>query len=182
MSTLTGRRILIASTSWGTESDEIRVPLERLGAAGAQVTVATPEGKPVKTLKLDEDPGPEVPADTTLADVDASDFDAIVLPGGTINSDQLRTDEDALGLIKAISAAGKPVAAICHAPWALIDAGLVESRSLTSVPTISTDLKNAGARWSDEEVVVDKGDFTLITSRTPEDLDAFIGAITDALS
>src|SRR5699024_12876467 len=109
--------------------------------------------------------------------------DVVVLPGGTLNGDNLRTDETVQGLLRSFSAAGKPVAAICHAPWTLIEAGLVDGQKLTSVPTIRTDLVNAGGNWSDEEVTVDdaKG-LPLITSRGPDDLDAFNGALIEALS
>lgn len=180
---LEGRTILLLTTNFGTESDELQQPLRTLREAGATVTVAAPQAGTVQTLVQDHDPGPEVPVDATHDSVAAADFDAIVVPGGTINADILRVDETARSLVRDVAAAGKPVAAICHAPWLLIDSGLAEGKDLTSVPTIRTDLVNAGAHWSDQEVVVDESmGFRLITSRTPADLDAFDDAIISALS
>ena len=180
---LTGRRILILSSNFGTETSEIQRPLAALNEAGATVTVAATEEGVVKTLELDRELGAEVAVDVTYASVDAADFDAVVLPGGTLNGDNLRADETVQGLLRSFSSAGKPVAALCHAPWMLIEAGLVDGQNLTSVPTIRTDLVNAGGSWADQEVVIDdaKG-FPLITSRGPDDLDAFNGAIIEALS
>ncbi|HEX7351043.1 type 1 glutamine amidotransferase domain-containing protein [Brachybacterium sp.] len=180
--TLEGRKILLLSSNFGTETDEIRSPLATLRDAGARVTVAAPETGVVATLERDRDPGPEIPVDVAHDTVKAADFDALVLPGGTLNADALRTDETAQFLVRAFAADGKPVAAICHAPWLLVETGLADGRELTSVPTIRTDLTNAGGRWTDEEVVVDdSAGFRLITSRTPDDLDAFNAAIIDAL-
>ncbi|MCT1654750.1 type 1 glutamine amidotransferase [Brachybacterium muris] len=181
--TLTGRKILIITTNFGTETDEIQRPLAELKEAGAEVVVAAAESGPVKTLKLDREPGPEVPSDILLEDADAHEYDALVIPGGTLNADTLRAEESAQELVKAFAADGKPVAAICHGPWLLIDSDLVDDRDMTSVPTISNDLLNAGATWTDQEVVVDTGGgFPLITSRNPDDLDAFNGAIIKALT
>ena len=182
-STLDGRTILLLSSNFGTEAAEIRSPLGALRDAGATVTVAAPETGVVRTLEHDRDPGPEVPVDAAHDTVRAADFDALVLPGGTLNADSLRGDETAQFLARAFAADGKPVAAICHAPWLLVETGLADGRELTSVPTIRTDLVNAGGRWVDQEVVVDdSAGFRLITSRTPDDLDAFDAAIIDALS
>ena len=183
MAALENRSILVLTTNFGTESDELTKPITALRDAGATVTVAATENGVVKTLAGDRDPGPEVGVDTTYDQVGAEDFDAVVIPGGTLNADHLRVDETAQQLVRAFSSAAKPVAAICHAPWLLIDGGLAEGRDLTSVPTIRTDLVNAGARWTDRDVVVDDaGGYRLITSRTPADLDAFNAAIIDALS
>jgi len=183
MAALNDRRILVMTTNFGTESDELMKPIAALREAGATVTVAATEPGVVKTLAGDRDPGPEVPVDTTYDQVKASDFDALVLPGGTINGDQLRADDTVQQVTRAFAADAKPVAAICHAPWLLVDAGLAAGRDLTSVPTIRNDLVNAGANWTDQEVVVDEaGGYRLITSRTPDDLDAFNAAIIDALT
>ncbi|MFC7375897.1 type 1 glutamine amidotransferase domain-containing protein [Brachybacterium sp. GCM10030267] len=180
---LNGRKVLILTSNFGTEADELQRPLDALREAGAEVTVAAPKQGAVTTMKADKEFGPEVPVDATTDSVNASDFDAIVLPGGTINGDTVRTDETAQSLVRSFASDGKPVAAICHAPWLLVDTGLVEGRDVTSVPTIRTDLVNAGGNWSDQEVVVDESKgFRLITSRTPDDLDAFNKAIVDALS
>ncbi|MDN5687866.1 MAG: type 1 glutamine amidotransferase [Brachybacterium sp.] len=180
---LADRTILLLSSNFGTETDEIRRPLEALREAGATVTVAATKAGTVQTLVLDHDFGPEVPVDTTYDAVQANDFDALVLPGGTLNGDALRTDETVQSLVRGVAEAGRPVAAICHAPWILVESGLVDGRRLTSVPTIRTDMVNAGAEWVDEEVVLDdSGGFRLITSRSPDDLDAFHRAILDALT
>lgn len=182
-STLEGRTILVLTSNFGTETDEIQRPIAALREAGATVTVAAPETGSVQTLVLDKDLGPEVPVDVAHETVKAADFDALVLPGGTLNADALRADETAQFLVRAFAADGKPVAAICHAPWILVETGLVDGRDVTSVPTIRTDLVNAGGTWSDQEVVIDETDgFRLITSRTPDDLDAFNAAVIDALS
>ena len=181
-SPLEGRTVLVLTSNFGTETSEIRTPIAALREAGAAVIVAAPSPGAVTTLELDREPGAEVPVDTTLDAVRPADVDAVVLPGGTLNADTLRADETAQQLVRAIAADGKGVAAICHAPWMLVETGFAADRDLTSVPTIRTDLVNAGARWSDREVVVDdRGGFRLITSRTPDDLDAFDAAIIDAL-
>ncbi|MGP9536676.1 type 1 glutamine amidotransferase domain-containing protein [Brachybacterium sp. AOP43-C2-M15] len=181
-SPLEGRTIVILTSNFGTETDEIQRPLEALREAGATVTVAAPETGSVKTLELDRDPGPEVPVDTTHDTIRPAEVDALVLPGGTLNADTLRGDTTAQALVRAVAADGKPVAAICHAPWMLVETGLAAGRDLTSVPAIRTDLVNAGATWTDEEVVVDDAHgHRLITSRTPDDLEAFNAAIIEAL-
>ena len=183
MATLADRSILVLTTNFGTEADELQQPVTALRDAGATVTIAATEPGTVKTLVGDWDPGPEVAVDTTYDQVRAADFDAVVVPGGTLNADQLRTDDAAQQLVRGFASDGKPVAAICHAPWLLIDAGLADARDLTSVPTIRTDLVNAGATWTDQEVVIDDGaGFRLITSRTPADLGAFNQAIIDTLT
>jgi protease I len=117
--------------------------------------------------------------DVTLDEADPADYDALVLPGGTLNSDKIRTNPKAIAFVKAFFDAGKPVASICHGPWILIEAGVVKGRTITSTTRISTDLKNAGANWVDQEVVVDGN---LITSRSPRDLSAFDAALLDAVA
>lgn len=182
-SPLEGRTILVLTSNFGTETDELQRPIAALREAGATLTVAAPETGSVQTLVLDKELGPEVPVDAVHGTVKAADFDALVLPGGTLNADALRADETAQFLVRAFAADGKVVAAICHAPWILVETGLVDGREVTSVPTIRTDLVNAGGTWSDQEVVIDGSDgFRLITSRTPDDLDAFNAAVIDALS
>ncbi|MFF5427939.1 MULTISPECIES: type 1 glutamine amidotransferase domain-containing protein [unclassified Streptomyces] len=180
--TLDGKNVLILTTNYGTEQDELTKPATVLREAGARVTVAAQKDEPVRTLVSDRDPGETVRPDTTLEKVSADDFDAVVVPGGTLNADTLRTDEDARRIVSAVAGAGKPVAAVCHGPWLLVDSGLARDRDLTSYPSLRPDLENAGARWTDREVVVDtSGGHTLITSRKPDDLDAFSAAIVDAL-
>ena len=126
-----------------------------------------------------DDPGKWIAPDLTIGEVRVDDYDALLLPGGVGNPDQLRMNADAVALIRAFAEAGKPVAAICHGPWLLIDAGVVSGRNVTSYHTLQTDLKNAGANWSDQEVVVDQG---LVTSRSPKDLPAFNSKLVEEIS
>jgi protease I len=165
---LDGKRILILATH-GFEQSELEVPRDRLKAAGAQVDVVSPEKGEIKGWDM-KDWGRPVKVDKKLGDARESDYDAIVLPGGQINPDLLRINQDALTLIKAFYDAGKTVAAVCHAPWLLIEAGLVKGRKMTSYKSIKTDVINAGAKWEDSAVVTDNG---VITSRNPGDLEDF---------
>ncbi|MFG1224025.1 DJ-1/PfpI/YhbO family deglycase/protease [Xanthobacter wiegelii] len=165
---LDGKRILILATN-GFEQSELEVPRDRLKEAGAQVHVVSPERGEIKGWDK-KDWGRPVPVDKTLAEVRETEYDAIVLPGGQINPDLLRVDPAAIGLIKSFYDAGKTVAAICHAPWLLVEAGLVKGKRMTSYTSIRTDVENAGARWEDASVVTDNG---VITSRNPGDLEDF---------
>lgn len=174
---LTGKRILIIATD-GFEQSELEVPQAKLAALGAAVDVAAPKAGSIKGWNH-TDWGNKVKVDLLLSDADAQDYDALVLPGGQMNPDALRLEPQAIELIKAFAAAGKPVAAVCHAPWLLIDAGLVSGRKVTSWPSVRTDLKNAGGTVVDESAVIDRG---VITSRKPEDLDDFVAAITSQLA
>ena len=174
---------LIITTNYGTETDEIQKPLQALKAAGVTTTVASVDGNEIQTLRGDKTTGPSVDSDTTLGAVTASDYDIVVIPGGTLNADTLRTDSDALRIVKDAAAAGIPIAAICHGPWLLVNAGLVAGKTLTSYPALAVDITNAGGSWVDEEVQVDTTNgFTLITSRTPADLQAFNHAVLNALA
>ncbi|MDP4332757.1 type 1 glutamine amidotransferase domain-containing protein [Curtobacterium sp. A7_M15] len=179
MAALDGKNILVISTNYGVEQDEIVVPIDQLRERGASVTVAAQETGAIQTLVGDKDPGKTVDPDTTIAGVNAGSFDALVVPGGTINADTLRTDQRAVSLVQAFAGAGKPIAAICHGPWTLVEAGVVSGKTITSYPSLQTDLRNAGAEWVDQEVQVDGG---LITSRNPDDLPAFVDAIEQALT
>jgi protease I len=181
MAALDGKKILVIATNYGVEQDEIVVPTEQLAQRGADVTVATKESGPIETLVGDKDPGKQVDSDTTLDAVSADDFDALVVPGGTINADTIRQESTAIDLVKAFVAAGKPVAAICHGPWTLVEAGILTGRTITSFPSLQTDIRNAGGEWVDQEVQVDDTKGTIITSRTPDDLPAFVDAIEAAL-
>lgn len=183
MTDLSGRRVLTVVTNYGVEQDELVVPVSRLRDAGAEVVVAAVSDEPVRTLVGDEDPGQEVTPGTTLDAVDPAGFDLLLVPGGTINADTLRTQDRAVEILRAFTGSGRPVAAICHGPWLLVEADAVRDRSLTSYPSLRTDVTNAGGRWTDEEVVVDDAQgWTSVTSRDPGDLDAFVGAITQVLA
>ena len=174
MSELEGYRILILATD-GFEQSELESPRDALAAAGARVEIASPSGKAIRGWK-DGDWGSEVSSDLTLDAVNAADYDALVLPGGQINPDVLRTEAKAVELVKAFDQAGKVIAAICHGPWLLVEAGIAKGRKVTSYKSIRTDMENAGGLWSDEAVVTDKG---MITSRSPEDLQAFNAKIIE---
>jgi len=174
---LNTRRILIMATD-GFEQSELEVPLERLQDAGAEIDIASLETGDI-TGWDEDDWGDEIEVDLLIADAKAEDYDALVLPGGQINPDLLRVDDKAIALIRAFADAGKPVAAICHAPWLLVEAGLAKGRKMTSYKSICTDVANAGAEVVDEEVVVDGN---IITSRCPDDLPAFCDAIIAALA
>ena len=178
---LSGARVAILATH-GFEQSELEAPRDALSGAGATVTVVSPESGSIKGWHQG-DWGDAVPVDTALADADAADFDALVLPGGQMNPDVLRANADAVGLVSAFARAGKPVAAVCHAPWLVIEAGLAKGRHMTSYTSIRTDLENAGAEVQDTSVVVcPHGDFVLITSRNPDDLPDFNEAIATAIS
>ena len=167
---LAGRTVALLVAPEGTEDAEFSEPRRALTAAGATVHVISAKAGEVTTVNHDLEPGERYAADKAFADSSAADYDALVIPGGTVGADKLRADVDAVALIHDFFEQGKTVGAICHAPWALIEAGVVSGRTLTSYPTLQTDLKNAGATWTDAEVVSDGG---LITSRNPDDLDAF---------
>ncbi|WP_421592831.1 type 1 glutamine amidotransferase domain-containing protein [Shinella sp. M27] len=169
-------RILILATD-GYERSELRVPLEELKKRGATVSIASLEKRPIKSWDK-KDWGDTVDVDLTAADVSSTAFDALVLPGGQINPDLLRKDETAMRVVRDFLASGKVVAAICHAPWLLIEADALRGRKATSYPSIKTDVINAGAEWHDEKVVTDQG---IITSRSPEDLDAFVAKIVEEI-
>ncbi|MDG4648088.1 type 1 glutamine amidotransferase [Roseibacterium sp. SDUM158017] len=169
-------KILIISTH-GFEQSELEVPRDTLRAKGATVHVATPNGKPVKGWDTDNW-GREAEADLGFDRIEVADYDALVLPGGQINPDLLRVDDRALLVVRSFAEAGKPIAAICHAPWLLVEAGLAEGRRMTSYPSVRTDVSNAGAEWVDEAVVVDRG---IVTSRNPGDLEAFVDKIVEEI-
>lgn len=174
MPDITEAKILIMTTH-GFEQSELFEPLEQLKAKGATVHVATPDGEAARGWDS-QDWGKSVDADMTLLDVNVEDYIALVLPGGQINPDILRLNDDAVSLVGEFVAHDKIVAAICHAPWLLIEAGVVEGREMTSYPSIRTDLKNAGATVVDKEVAISNG---IITSRNPGDLPAFIDKIVE---
>jgi protease I len=168
MGQLDGKRVAILVTD-GFEQSELEEPKAALEGAGAITHIVSPAGSNVKGWRHTEW-GDEFPVDVALGAAVPENYDALVLPGGVMNPDKLRRDPKALAFVRSFFEARKPVAAICHGPWTLIDAGVVKGRTVTSYESIQTDLKNAGAKWVDEEVVVDNG---LVTSRKPDDIPAF---------
>ena len=166
---LKGKKIAILTANEGVEQVEYYEPRKALEEAGAEVEhVATEKGEVQLFEHLDK--ADTVEADKATSDASADDYDGLMLPGGVANPDNLRTDKDAIKFVQDFVNAGKPIAAICHGPWVLVEADAVKGRKLTSYPSIRTDIENGGGVWVDEEVVVDQG---LVTSRKPDDLDAF---------
>jgi protease I len=167
--TLDGKKVAILVATEGIEQVELTEPRKALEEAGATVhLLSTETGEAQAFNHLDK--ADAFPIDHAVGDVGAGDYDALMLPGGVANPDNLRTHDDAVAFVRAFFDAGKPVAAICHAPWTLVEAGVVKGRTLTSWPSLQTDIRNAGGTWVDEEVHVDQG---LVTSRKPDDLPAF---------
>ena len=178
MPDLTGKKIAFAVAQEGIEQVELTSPWEAVKDAGGEPVLVSVEAGQVQAYEhLDK--GDTFDVDATFADADADTYDGLVLPGGVANPDPLRLDEDAVAFIKAFFDSDKPVAAICHAPWSLVEADVVRGRTVTSWPSLQTDLRNAGATWKDEEVVVDGN---LVTSRKPDDLPAFNEAAIAAFS
>lgn len=174
---LENKRVAILATD-GFEQSELEEPLTALEEAGADVTIVSPKPDTIQGMQH-ADKGEVFDVDLPLDSANPDDFDALMLPGGLMNPDELRSNPAAVEFVRAFGAAGKPIAAICHGPWILIEAGLVRGRRLTSWPNIQTDVKNAGGEWVDEEVVVDNG---LVTSRSPKDLPAFNAKMVEEIS
>lgn len=174
---LSDKSVAIIATDY-FEQDELFEPLNALKNAGAQVDIIAPHAGEIKSL-IHVEPGRAASVDKTLEQAEAADYDALVVPGGAVNADKLRMEERARQFIRELMHADKPVAIICHGPWLLISAGLAEDRTLTSYYTIQDDLRNAGAHWLDQEVVIDDN---LITSRQPADLPAFNDALLQQLA
>lgn len=170
MTDLNNRTVAVIATH-GFEDSELTQPVEAVKQAGATVTILSTESGSI-TGKNDT----AIQVDTTTADANPEEFDALILPGGTGNADKIRMDSDAVAFVKAHVEAGKPVGVICHGAWILTDADVLKGRTLTSFPSLQTDLRNAGATWVDEEVRVDNG---LVSSRTPDDLPAFNAKIVE---
>jgi protease I len=172
---LQGKRIAFLTANEGVEEVELTEPLEAVRAAGAEVDLLAPEAGEVQAFNhLDK--GEKFTVDRSVGDADAGEYDGLVLPGGVANPDVLRTKEEAVEFVRAFFEAGKPVGVICHGPWTLVEADVVRGRTLTSWPSLETDLRNAGAEWVDEQVHVDQG---LVSSRKPDDLEAFAAKIVE---
>ena len=172
-----GKKVLILATH-GFEQKELEVPRDRLKAAGATVDVVSPEKGEIKGWDM-KDWGRPVKVDRALDEVKADDYDAIVLPGGQINPDLLRVNDKALKLIKDFYDQKKVVAAVCHAPWLLVETGIAKGKRMTSYHSMKTDIANAGAKWEDSQVVADQG---VVTSRNPDDLEAFSAKIVEEIN
>ena len=174
MGKIEGKRVAILAAD-GFEQSELMVPKQRLEEAGAKVDIISLKAGEIWGWQKG-DWGDSIPVDRTIDAVNTDEYDALVIPGGVINPDLLRSDEDAVQLVRDFYAAKKPIAAVCHAPWVLVEAGLAKGRKMTSYNSMKTDVKNAGANWVDREVVVDQG---VITSRNPGDLEAFSAKIIE---
>jgi protease I len=170
---LTGKRIAIIATD-GVEQVELVEPRRAVQAAGAAAELLSIGTDPIQAMNSDIEPADTFEVDGRVADATAGDYDGLLLPGGTVNADRLRMDEDVRAFVRDIFAAGTPVGVICHGPWTLVSAGLVRGRTLTSYPSLRDDIRNAGGEVVDEEVVVDRG---LVSSRNPDDLPAFCAKV-----
>ena len=175
---LQGKKIAILAAD-GVEKVELEQPRAALKEAGAEVEVLSLKSGEISARNHDLEPAGSIAVDRAVSDASVDEFDGLVLPGGTVNPDKLRADETAVAFVRDFAGSGKPVAAICHGPWTLVEAGVAKGRTLTSYPSIRTDLRNAGAIVVDEEVVVDGN---LISSRSPSDLPAFCAAVIKQLA
>jgi protease I len=182
MGNLDSARVAFLAAAEGTEQVELTEPWKTVQAEGGQPTLVSPAAGKIQMFQhLDH--GDTMDVDVPLGEASMLDFAGLVLPGGVANPDQLRTDPAAVAFARSFFTAGKPVAAICHAPWTLIEADVVRGRALTSWPSLQTDLRNAGATWIDHEVVwCDNGPNILVSSRKPDDLPAFCAALTEVLA
>ena len=176
MGALTGKKVAILATD-GFEQVELTEPMEKVKAAGADVDIVSLESGEIQGMNHDEK-GDMFTVDKTVNDVSAEDYNGLILPGGVFNPDTLRTNDKAVQFVRDFFVQHKPVSAICHGPWMLVEADVLEGRTVTSFPSIKTDILNAGGNWVDEEVVVDQG---LTTSRTPDDMEAFCKKVVEEL-
>jgi protease I len=175
---LQGKKIAILAAD-GVEKVELERPRAALEQAGAQVQLLSLKSGEIQARNHDLEPAGTFPVDRVVSEASVDEFDGLILPGGTVNPDKLRLDRSAVAFVENFVSSGKPVAAICHGPWTLVEAGMVAGRTLTSYPSIRTDLRNAGAHVVDQEVVVDGN---LISSRSPKDLPAFCSAVIEQLA
>lgn len=175
---LKNKRVAVLVANEGVEEIELKSPLQALKDAGADVELIAPESEEIQAFNhLDK--GSKFTVDRKVSDASPKDYAALVLPGGVANPDALRTDEDAVAFTRSFFDDGKPVGAICHAPWTLVEASVLEGRTLTSWPSLETDIRNAGADWVDEEVHIDEN---LVTSRRPEDLESFCHEVVETIA
>ncbi len=180
---LTGRTIAFLTAQIGVEKPELEQPWQAVLDAGGTPVHIAPEAGTVQSMVGDTDKDATFEATVAVADASADDYDALVLPGGTVNADKVRADETSVSLVKAFIDARKPVAAICHAPWILVEAGVLPGKTLTSFPSVSTDVKNAGGSWVDAEVFHCPADgWDLVTSRNPDDLPAFDAKLVEVFA
>jgi protease I len=172
---LRGRRVAILAAD-GVEQVELEQPRQAVENAGATTDLLSIQSGEIQAMNHDIDKGDRFPVDRPVAQASIDDYDALLLPGGCVNPDHLRQHEDAVGFVRDFFNSGKPIGVICHGPWTLVEADVVRGRTITSYPSVRTDLRNAGANVVDEEVVIDHG---LVSSRNPDDLPAFCGAIVE---
>jgi len=176
---LQGRRVAILLAPVGTEQVEFTEPKKAVEDAGAQVDVVGIQTGEAQTMNSDVNPGETFTVEKTFSDVSPDDYDALIVPGGTVGADNLRGSEEAVNFVHGFFEQQKPVGVICHGPWTLVEADVVRGRTLTSFPTLQTDIRNAGGEWVDQEVVTDQG---LVTSRNPDDLPAFCSKLVEEIS
>ena len=183
MGALSGRTIAFLTAQVGVEKAELESPWRAVTEAGGSAVLIAPKVEPVQSMVGDVDQDRQFEAHVSVGDASADDYDALVLPGGTVNADKVRGDDESVQLVASFVRAGKPVAAICHGPWALVEAGVLPGKTLTSYPSLQTDIRNAGGTWVDEEVHhCTTGGWDLVTSRNPDDLDAFNAKLTEVFA
>ena len=172
---LQGKKIAIIATN-GVEQVELVKPREAVEQAGAKAELLSPEQGEIQAMNHDLEPADTFSVDRSVSDASPDDYDGLLLPGGTVNADKLRAEDEVVSFIKEYFRSGKPVGVICHGPWTLVEADVVRGRTLTSFPSLQTDIRNAGGNWVDQEVVVDEG---LVSSRNPDDLPAFCDKVVE---